>query len=88
MTLSVRLESDLERQLQAYSTDVGLSKSEIVKQSLEAFFATRVPKKSAYELGKHLFGRYGSGQSDVSQNRRHYLQEAAHEKHRKSSNLG
>ena len=44
MTLSVRLETQLERQLFDYSTEMGLSKSDVVKQCLEAFFATRLAK--------------------------------------------
>jgi hypothetical protein len=82
MTLSVRLESALERRLLDYSTEQGVSKSEVVKQSLEAFFAQKIPKKTAWELGKHLFGRHDvDAPSDLSVNYKKYLTEALLEKH-------
>jgi hypothetical protein len=37
-------------------------------------------KPSPYELGKHLFGRYGSGRDDLSINRKHILREILDEK--------
>ncbi len=82
MTLSVRLESALERRLLDYSTEQGVSKSEVVKQSLEAFFAQKIPKKTAWELGKHLFGRHDvDAPSDLSVNHSQHYADALAEKH-------
>lgn len=82
MTLSVRLESALERRLLDYSTEQGVSKSEVVKQSLEAFFAQKIPKKTAWELGKHLFGRHDvDAPTDLSVNHAQHYADVLSEKH-------
>lgn len=81
MPLSVRLEPKLEQQLAAYSVETGKNKSEIVKQALTDFLAKEVPTKSSYELGKDLFGKYGSGKSDLATRRKEYLRDILSEKH-------
>ena len=66
MTLTVRLEHKVEQTLAVYAVDRGISKSEAVKRGLKLLFESTPPKKSAYELGKHLFGRHSSGRTDGS----------------------
>lgn len=39
-----------------------------------------IEKKTPYELGKDLFGKYGSGKADLAQNRKNYLKEILNEK--------
>jgi len=82
MTLSLRLEDSLERRLEAYAQAHGLSKSEVVRESLVKYLADASVSGAAYELGKDLFGRYGSGQSDRSKNRKALLKEKLRAKHR------
>jgi len=40
------------------------------------------PKPSAYELGKHLFGKYDSGRSDISERADEVVGQIVREKHR------
>jgi predicted DNA-binding protein len=65
MTVSVRLDPDLEQQLTRVSEQTGVSKSQIIKQSLIAYLHTAKPK-TPYELGEDLFDGEGSGEGDLS----------------------
>jgi len=66
MTLSVRLDPDLEQQLTRASEQLGVSKSQIIKQSLIAYLQVAAKPKTAFELGKDLFDGEGSGEGDLS----------------------
>jgi hypothetical protein len=84
MTITVRLPEKLEADLRARldTLDVGLS--EFVRQAIaEKLERESATKPSAYELGKHLFGRYSSGRSDVSENYKAILREKLRAKHRR-----
>ena len=81
MTLSIRLDADLERDLERAAAQSGLPKSQIVKQGLREYLAKLAPRKTAYELGKDLFGQGpGSGLGDLSTRRKEYLSEILHAK--------
>ena len=56
MTLSIRLDPELEAELARAAAPTGRSKSELVKASLREYLARVVPRKTPYELGKDLFG--------------------------------
>ncbi len=67
--LSVRLDNNIENQLNFLSQDRNISKSQIIKDSLTYYFdmiKKESKQKSSYELGIDLFGRYSSGSSDLS----------------------
>jgi hypothetical protein len=68
MTLTVKLEPVLERTLARRSAERGVPKSVVVKEALVEYLA-REPT-SAYEAGKDLFGRSGSGDGKLSAQRR------------------
>lgn len=81
MTLTVKLHPKLETLLAARSRAEGSTKSAIVQSALRDYFARR--PASAFELGKNLFGRRGSGKDDLSTRRRDYYAELADAKHRR-----
>jgi len=81
MTLTVKLEPELEQALARRCQLGGVSKSVIVKRALSEFLAKEPP--SAFEAGKDLFGRHGSGTSDLSTRRREYYAELVDAKHRR-----
>ena len=56
MTLSIRLEPELEAELARAAAQTGRSTSERVKASLREYLARVAPRKTPYELGKDLFG--------------------------------
>lgn len=67
--LSVRLDNTLENQLNFLARENHISKSQIIKDSLNYYFEMLKRKnhqKTSYELGSELFGRYSSGRDDLS----------------------
>ena len=67
--ISVRLDKQLERQLEKISKDKSTSKSQIIKESLIHYFnmlKQEQKQKSPYELGREFFGKYSSGKGDLS----------------------
>ena len=71
MTLTVKLDPVLERTLARRSAERGVPKSVVVKEALTEYLA-REPV-CAYDAGKDLFGRSGSGDGTLSARRRkHY----------------
>ena len=80
MTLTVKLEPALEALVAARCRAEGSTKSAIVQAALRAYLE-RNPK-SAFELGKEVFGKRGSGRSDLSERRHDDYAELAHAKRR------
>jgi len=68
MTLTVKLDPELEQTLARRSAERGVSKSTVVKEALVEYLA-REPV-SPYQAGKDLFGRHGSGHGKLSVERR------------------
>ena len=84
MTITVRLPDELEARLRARLADADVAMSEYVRQAIAEKLAREPDEKrpSAYELGKHLFGKYSSGRSDLSENYKEVLKEKLRAKHR------
>jgi hypothetical protein len=80
MTLTVKLEPALEALIAARCRAEGSTKSAIVQEALRAYLE-RNPK-SAFELGKEVFGKRGSGRSDLSERRHDYYADLANAKRR------
>ena len=66
MTISLRLDDQLARKLAALAKARGISKSELIRTCLGEYLASQEQKPTAWELGRHLFGCYKSGQGDLS----------------------
>ena len=81
MTLTVRLDHKVEQTLAEYAVGNGISKSEAVKRGLTLLFESSPPPKSAYEIGKHLFGRHASGRTDGSVKVKQHYRETMLAKH-------
>ena len=67
--ISVRLDDSLENELSYIAQEQQISKSKIIKDSLIYYFEMLKEKskeKSSYELGASLFGKYSSGDGDLS----------------------
>ncbi len=63
---TVRLPLELEQRLEILSKQKHKSKTEIIKEALENLFYKEEAEKDSYELGKELFGKYGSGDGSLS----------------------
>ena len=66
--LAVRLPEELEYKLNRFSKISHKTKTDVVKEALVLFFKTESENaaQSPYTLGEELFGRYESGQNDLS----------------------
>jgi Arc/MetJ-type ribon-helix-helix transcriptional regulator len=85
MTITVRLPRDIEAQLRARLDAEKQALSEFVREAiaekLEREGAAKKP--SAYEVGKHLFGKHSSGRTDVAENAEQILREMLSAKNRR-----
>ena len=75
MTISLRLDARLAARLQAAAQRRGVSKSELVRQCLCEYLAQAGDRPSAWELGKDLFGKVGSGRTSLARNRKQIVKE-------------
>lgn len=78
--ISVQLPSDYEIKLEQISENEKTSPSEIVQRALERYFHDYYQKTTPYELGKDLFGKYGSGKGNLSKDYKKLLKEKLHER--------
>ena len=79
--ISLRLTSDLEDKLNKISKNENISKSEIIKRALILFFKEYQKKHNPYDLGKDLFGQYGSGIGNLSKNYKKIIKDKLNEKY-------
>jgi hypothetical protein len=66
MTISLRLDDHLARRLAAVARTRGTSKSELIRNCLNEYLRRQEHEPTAWELGRHLFGCFNSGQGDLS----------------------
>jgi hypothetical protein len=82
MTITVRLPAKLEKNLRARLDQRGIAVSDFVRDAIaEKLEREPGPAPSAYDLGKDIFGKYGSGRRDLSANRKTVLIEMLRAKH-------
>jgi predicted DNA-binding protein len=63
---TVRLPIQIEQKLETLAKAKHKSKSELIKEALEAFFQQEEAEKDSFEIGQDSFGRYGSGDGSLS----------------------
>ena len=82
--IAVRLPEILEEKLNSFSSRNHKTKTEVVKEALMLYFETRAneEKKTLYELGESLFGKYASGEDDLSTTYKKRLKGKLNEKYR------
>ena len=82
MTLTVRLDPELERKFESVCERQRRTKSEVVSE-LVRDFVMRYPQKSAYEVADALgiIGCVKGGPRDLAQNARKYASKAIRAKH-------
>lgn len=82
MTLSIRLDKNLEQSLRQRLQAEGISLSDFIRDAIRDKLAQDEKNLDPYALGQDLFGRYGSGRDDLSTNRKALLKKKLHEKYR------
>ncbi len=78
---SIRLPKDFETKLSDLAEIEKTTKSEIIKKALRHYFESFDQHATPFELGKDLFGLYGSGKGDLSQNYKILMKGKVREKH-------
>ena len=72
--ITLRLDPQLEQTINSVAYQLGVSKSELIRKSITDFLGN-LEKPSPWELGNDLFGKYASGQHDLSKNRKVLIKE-------------
>jgi len=72
--ITLRLDSELEQTINRVAHQTGLSKSELIRQSITDYIK-KLDHPSAWELGNQIFGQYASGKGNLSQDRKSLVKE-------------
>ena len=72
--ITLRLDQELENSIKNIATNMGISKSELVRKSITEFIKT-IEKPTPWELGSELFGKYASNVNNLSQDRKELIKE-------------
>ncbi len=76
---SIRLDDELDKKIQALAKKAKVSKSEIVREALTEYLEAREAEEKPYDLGQDLFGRFGSGEGNLSTTYKRRIKEKLHE---------
>ncbi|HTP64629.1 MAG TPA: ribbon-helix-helix protein, CopG family [Geobacteraceae bacterium] len=79
--LTVRLSEELEHEIDRHAKAERKTRTEVVKEALQNYFALRSGKLTPYQLGEDLFGVGEKGSQDLSTTFKRRLKEKLHEKH-------
>ncbi|MEA3642047.1 MAG: ribbon-helix-helix protein, CopG family [Lamprobacter sp.] len=84
MTLSIRLDQQTQEALRQHLEQSGVTQSTFVREAIREKLARYAPEASTpYQLGEPLFGRYASGETNRSQQRKALIRERLDAKHRR-----
>lgn len=72
--ITVRLEPQLEQTINNIAHQMGVSKSELIRRSITEFIE-KLEKPSPWALGNDVFGKYASGQDNLSRDRKALFKE-------------
>ncbi|MDF1615094.1 ribbon-helix-helix protein, CopG family [Desulfurivibrio dismutans] len=70
--ITLRLDPKLEQAIQNTAKNLGLTKSELIRKSISEYLG-KLSQPSPWELGEDIFGKYSSGLSNLSTNRKELL---------------
>ena len=79
--VTIRLSDEIESQLELITILEHKTKTEIMKSALCEYIGKHLSEKTAYELGKDLFGKHSSDLEDLSETYKIRLKKKLHEKH-------
>ncbi len=72
--ITLRLDPALEQQVNRTAQHLGITRSEFVRKSIVTYIQAQ-KSKSAWEIGQDLFGKYSSGQTNLSSDRKEILKD-------------
>ena len=67
--ITLRLDPDLEHAITNTATNLGLTKSDLIRKSILEYLR-KLGKQNAWEAGQDLFGKYSSGYHNLSSDRK------------------
>lgn len=70
--ITLRLDQELENTIKNVAVNMGISKSELIRKSVTEFIKN-IEKPTPWELGNEFFGKYASGVTNLSQDRKSLL---------------
>ncbi|PKL12934.1 MAG: CopG family transcriptional regulator [Spirochaetae bacterium HGW-Spirochaetae-6] len=79
--VSIRLPEELEKKLIEIAKVDKKTKTEIIKLALTKFINDFEKNTTPFELGKDLFGKYGSNKGNLSKDRKKILKEKLRDKY-------
>jgi len=71
--VSLRLDTKLEQELERTAASLGVSKSEFIRKVLVEKLKEERNLRTPWEMGKSVFGKFGSGSSNRSTDRKKIL---------------
>ena len=81
MTMTVKLDPEMEREIRQRSAALDLPASAVIREALAAWLEANPDlERSAFELGEDLFGRY-EGSGDLASGREESFADIAAERH-------
>ena len=72
--ITLRLDPKLEQAVVNTAKNLGLTKSDLIRQCISNYIGN-IKQPSAWETGEDLFGKYASGVSNLSENRKKLIKE-------------
>jgi hypothetical protein len=79
-TISLRISGREAALIATLARQLQLTQSDVLKEGLAALEDKLRNERSAFDMGKDLFGRHGSGRRDLSQRRKEIFKETVREK--------
>ena len=67
--ITLRLDENLEQQINNTAKNLGLTKSELIRKSITDYLQ-KLKQPDAWAIGEDLFGNYSSGRSNLSSDRK------------------
>ena len=67
--ITLRLDQKLEQQVNNTAKNLGLTKSELIRKSINEYLS-KLKQPNAWEIGEDLFGKYSSGLGNLSSDRK------------------
>ncbi|MGV6851234.1 MAG: CopG family ribbon-helix-helix protein, partial [bacterium] len=72
--ITLRLDKELEQKLTELAQLNGLSRSELIRRSIKDY-VTKLDGPTAWDLGEGIFGKYSSGDGNLSRDRKQFVKD-------------
>lgn len=67
--ITLRLDPNLEQAVASTAKNLGLTKSDLIRKSILDYLG-KIGRQNAWDAGNDLFGKYSSGQQNLSTDRK------------------